>query len=63
MSLEAPQLFPKVYCEKIWTREYDRLTAVNTSQIFDEESPAKILCTGNYRKVEYRSFKYSDVLG
>ena len=63
MSLEEPKLFPKVYCEKTWMREYERLTAVNTNQMFDEKSPAKILCTGNYRKVEYRSFKYSAALG
>ena len=63
MSLEEPQLFPKVYCEKIWSREYERLSAVNTNQIYDEDTTAKILCTGNYRKVEYRSFKYSATLG
>ena len=63
MSLEEPQLFPKVYCEKIWAREYERLNVVNTNQMFQEDSPAKILCTGNYRKVEYKSIKYSDALG
>ena len=63
MSLEEPQIFSKAYCEKIWAREYERLIAVNTNQIFDEDSPAKILCTGNYRKVEHRSFQYSDALG
>ena len=59
VSLEDPTLFPKVYCEKIWAREFQRLAVVDSNQTFDEDSPAKVLCTGNYRKVEYKIFEYS----
>ena len=63
ISLEDPKLFPKVYCEKIWKREYERLTVADSKLIFSEDSPAKVLCSGNYRKLSYRAFEYSEVTG
>ena len=63
ISLEDPKLFPKVYCEKIWNREFERLKVVDSKLIYSEDSPAKVLCSGNYRKISYRAFEYSEVTG
>ena len=63
VSLEDPMLFPKVYCERIWARECERLAVVDSNQIFNEDSRAKVLCAGNYRKVEYKTFEYSHLNG
>ena len=62
LSLEDPILLPKLKCEKIWTREFERLKPTSKSVVADD-SLGKVLCTGNYRKVSYKTYKYSDSTG
>ena len=62
IALEDPIILPKVICEKMWSREFQRLKLKSKANVYDN-SFAKVLCTGNYRKVNYRTFEYSESTG